>query len=132
MPSSDIPSTSHEVYRALALRYGRDPFHAALVQLLFRLSSEVEALREALSSPETPEAVREVYRQAYARTAVLSHNAAGPLGGPEKVLRRFFPAEEAQAHERFHSEVEMMKRLGATPEEQQALRDKMEEVEMYT
>ena len=130
MSPSDSPKTSFELYYEMAKQYSQSPFNAALVTLLFRLTTEVEALREALSSPETPESVREAYRQAYARTAVLSHNSAGPSGGTEKVLRKFFPRENSD--DRFTSELAMMKRLGATPEELQALRDKMEEVEMYT
>lgn len=130
MNPSDLPKTSYEMYRAMAEHYYQGTSNAALVKLLFRLTMEIEALREALSSPETPEAVREAYRQAYGRTAVLSHNAAGPTGGAEKVLREFYPWEASD--DRFASEMAMMKRLGATPEEQQALRDKMEEVEMYT
>ncbi len=130
MSPSEPPKTSYELYYALAKQYSQGPFNAALVTLLFRLTMEVEALREALSSPETPEAVRQAYRQAYARTAVLSHNSAGPTGGAEKILRKIFPKEASD--DRFASELAMMKRLGATQEEQQALRDKMEEVEMYT
>jgi hypothetical protein len=73
--------------------------------------------------------VRDAYRAAYARIAVLSHNAAGPTGGEEKILRRFFPREGG---DRFAAEVAMMQRLGATPEEQQAMKAKLEEVETYT
>jgi hypothetical protein len=62
--------------------------------------------------------------------AAMSHNAAGPTGGAEKILHEFFPREASD--DRFASEMAMMKRLGTTLEEQQALRDKMEEVEMYT
>lgn len=130
MDPSDLPKTSYQMYHAMAQHYYQGPSNAALVTLLFRMTMEIEALREALSSPETPEAVREAYRHAYARTAVLSHNAAGPTGGAEKVLRKFYPWEDSE--DRFASKLEMMKRLGATEEEQQALRDKMEEVEMYT
>lgn len=39
---------------------------------------------------------------------------------------------EADSEDRFNAELAMMKRLGATPEEPQALRDKLEKVEMYT
>jgi hypothetical protein len=130
MSLPELPKTSYEMYRALAEHYSLGPSNAALVALLFRMTMEIEALREALSSPATPEAVREAYRHAYARTAVLSHNSAGPTGGAEKVLRQFLPWEASD--DRFCSELVMMKRLGATPEEQQALRDKLEEVEMYT
>ncbi|MCY1083617.1 hypothetical protein [Archangium lansingense] len=126
MNSPDHPKTSYEMYRAMAEHYHQGPSHAALVTLLFRMTMELEALREALSCPQTPESVREAYK----RTAVLSHNAAGPTGGAEKILREFFPWEGSD--DRFASEMAMMKRLGTTPEEQQALREKMEEVEMYT
>src|SRR4030095_7565959 len=115
---------------ALARQYHEGPFQAALITLLFRMNTEIEALREALSSPETPESVRQASREAYKRTAVLSHNSAGPTGGAEKILRTFFPWESRE--DRLTAELEMMKRLGATPEELEALRDKMEEVEMYT
>ncbi|MCY1083624.1 hypothetical protein [Archangium lansingense] len=130
MNAPDRPKTSYEMYRAMAEHYHQGPSHAALVTLLFRMTMELEALREALSSPQTPESVREAYREAYKRTAVLSHNAAGPTGGAEKILREFLPWEGSD--DRFASEMAMMKRLGTTPEEQQALREKMEEVEMYT
>ncbi|WP_224369143.1 hypothetical protein [Hyalangium versicolor] len=130
MDPADRPKTSYELFLALVEQYRMGPSHAALVTLLLRMTTELEALREALSSPETPESVREAYRKAYERTAVLSHNSAGPTGGAEKILRTFFPWEGRD--DRFAPELEMMKRLGATPEEQEALRDKMEEVEMYT
>jgi hypothetical protein len=103
--------------------------HAA-VKLLLRMAVELEALREALASPEIPDAVRESYRKAYARIAVLSHNSAGPYGSTEKVIARFIPRDPSA--EPFTPELEMMARLGASAEEQQALRAKMEEVEFYT
>lgn len=98
--------------------------------LLSHLLTEVEALREALSSPETPEAVRRNYLKAYERIAVLSHNSAGPSGGLEKIIRRFVP--DKTRTDRFAPELKMMERLGATEQEQQALREAMENVEMYT
>ena len=130
MAPFEPPHTSFDLYVALAEQYMQGTHPAALVMLLFRLSMEVEALREALSSPQTPEAVREAYRQAYARIAVLSHNSAGPSGGPEKILRRFFPSTASEP--RFAAEQAMMNRLGMTPQAQQAVCDKMAEVEMYT
>ncbi len=123
-------NTSFEMYWALAQQSMKDPASSALIHLLFRLMAEVEAMRETLSSPEVPEAVRESYRKAYARIAVLSHNAAGLSGGAEKVMRRFVPREESAG--RFSPELEMLARLGASEEERRALHDKMEEVEMYT
>jgi hypothetical protein len=130
MSASDAANTVWAAYRALGEQFARGGSNAALAMLLLRLMVEVEALREALASPETPEAVRQSYRQAYARIAVLSHNAAGPFGGTEKVLRRFLPSDGEAG--RFAPELAMLARLGASAEEQQALRDKLEEVEMYT
>lgn len=67
----------------------------------------MEALREALSSPDTPESVRQSYREAYARIAVLSHNAAGPSGGLQKILARYFPRDRA-GHEAEYTTERMM------------------------
>ncbi|HYH98907.1 hypothetical protein [Hyalangium sp.] len=130
MSSSPPPYKSYEVYRALADHHEKGHSEATLVTVLFRLMIEVEALREALSSPETPEAVRQSYRQAYERIAVLSHNSAGPYGPMDKILRRFFP--EGASADRFASDLAMLQRLGATEQEQQAVREQMEIVETYT
>jgi hypothetical protein len=121
--------------------YIRGGGDAAVVSLLLRLVSEVEALREALASPETPEAVRRSYRLAYVRTAVLSHNSAGPSGGIEKVFETFFPrggqapgfGEPAAGQgEPYAAELAMMQRLGATEEEKRQLRDEMASVSKLT
>lgn len=130
MAPSEPPKTAHEMLLALMEHHVQGNSQAALVTLLLRLTVEVEALREALSSPETPETVREAYLRAYERTAELSYNGAGPSGGLEKVLCRYLPWKASK--DRFAPEMAMMQRLGATPEQQQALREKMEEVEMYT
>ncbi|KFE66226.1 hypothetical protein [Hyalangium minutum] len=130
MSPSNTSNTSWELYRHLAEIHERGSPEAGLVVLLSHLLTEVEALREALSSPETPEAVRQSYRQAYERIAVLSHNSAGPSGGVEKIIRRFVP--DKTHTDRFAPELKMMERLGATKQEQQALREEMEKVEMYT
>lgn len=130
MSTSDPPNTAREIYQALFDYFGKGSSEATLVMLVFRLMIEVEALREALSSSDAPEHVRQSYRLAYERTAVLSHNAAGITGGMEKVLRRFFP--QGTGSERFVPEMAMMERLGATSEDLQALRDELETVETYT
>lgn len=130
MTEPKIPNSSWELYRALMEQFSKSPSEAALAFLVARLMMEVEALREALSSPSTPEAVRQSYRQAYERIAVLSHNSAGPSGGEEKIIRRFVPDQTRT--DRFAPELTMLQRLGGTAEEQQTLREAMEEVEMYT
>lgn len=130
MSTSDTPTTSREIYQALGEYFTKGRSEGTFLMLVFRLMMEVEALREALSSPETPEAVRQGYRQAYERIAVLSHNAAGTTGGMEKILRRFFP--HGTSSERFVPELAMLERLGATEPELQALREELETVETYT
>lgn len=130
MTEPKIPNTSWELFRALAEHFSKGTSEASLTFLVLRLMMEVEALREALSSPETPESVRQSYRQAYERIAVLSHNSAGPSGGAEKIIRRFVP--DKTRTDRFAPELTMLGRLGATEQEQQTLREAMELAEMYT
>jgi hypothetical protein len=137
MTPPEDPMSSWAIYQALTKQFMQGGSQMHLVTVLHRLLVEVEALREALSSPETPEAVRAAYRQAYERTASLSHNAAGPTGGVEKVLARFFPSETKTDRSgtnkgRFASEMAMMDRLGASEEDKQALREELETVETYS
>jgi len=120
--------------------YGEGGGDAAVVTLLCRLVCEVEALREALAGREAPEAVRHSYRQAYERTALLSHNSAGLSGGIEKVLESFLPGGSAalfaepvaEDDEPYAAELAMLGRLGATEEEQRRLRDGMETASKLT
>lgn len=109
-------------------RLGRS--HHAVVELLLRLATEVEALRQALADPRVPEGVRASYRDAHARTVTLAHNSAGPSGGAEKLLRAYFNRDPGA--DRLAPELDMAARLGAGPEELAALRTRLEEVEMYT
>ncbi len=132
MAPSDDAMTSESINLGLIQKLMKDDTVAPLIHVLFRLTVEVEALREALSSPGTPESVRQGYRRAYARIAVLSHNSAG-VGGTEKVLNTYFPrAHETAAAAPYASERMMMRRLGATEEEIEKLCRKMDEVSMYT
>ena len=130
MSTPTSKDSSLAMYHALLKFMMRGEPEVSLVNLLLRLMTEVEALREALSHPDTPEPVRHAYRQAYARIAELSHNAAGPSVGAEKVYRRFVPRELAT--ERFTAERMMMKRLGASEEDIEALCDRLDLVEQYT
>jgi hypothetical protein len=130
MSSSNFPRSSWEIYRALFNHLGKGPSEAGLTLVVLRLVMEVEALREALSRPETPEAVRQSYRKAYERIAVLSHNGAGPSDGMEKILERFFP--EHRSSEESIPELAMLERLGATEEERKAVLEQMELAETYT
>jgi hypothetical protein len=127
--NSHEEGTAGAVLLGLAQVMAQGEAHASLVNLLFRLLIEVEALREALSHPGTPEPVRQAYHEAYARIAELSHNSAG-TAGVEKVLRRFYPRDGAAP--RFATERMMMARLGASTEEIEALCDRLDTVEQYT
>ena len=131
MASSDDAMTSGSINLGLIQKLMKDDSMAPLIHVLFRLTVEVEALREALSSPDTPESVRQSYRQAYARIAVLSHNAAG-IGGTEKVLHTYFPRAHDTPDAPYATERMMMRRLGATEEDIEKLCRKMDEVSMYT
>lgn len=122
--------TSWSMYRALGRAYAGEELQAAVVDLLLRLTIEVEALRTALSSPEVPESVRDRYRQAYEEIAVRSHDATGPSGGEEKVLRSFYPMRPDAPP--FFAEMSMLERLGAGEEERKAVAEKMAEVMTYT
>jgi hypothetical protein len=133
MSNSETSDAAKEIYRALAglaLNDNVGKSMESLVEVVFRLMTELEAIREALSSPDIPEQVRQSYRLAYERIAVLSHNAGGISGGTERILGRFFPSTSES--DRFHCEMVMMVRLGATGDELRTLREQLDEVESYT
>jgi hypothetical protein len=126
---------------ALAQMYGKGGAEAAVVTLLCRLVCEVEALPEALAGPETPDAVRHSYRQAYERTALLSHNSAGSPGGIKNVLDSFFPGSGhalafaepgGEQDEPYAAELAMLGRLGATEDEKRRFRDELETASKLT
>jgi hypothetical protein len=127
---SDDRRTAHSTFIDLAehTRLGRGP--QAVVELLFRLATEVEALRQTLSDPRVPDSVRASYRDAHARTVTLAHNSVGLSGGSEKILGCYF--NSSPTADRLAPELWMAVKLGAGPEELAALRARLEEVEMYT
>lgn len=104
--------------------------HQAVVELLLRLCTEVDALRQALADPRVPAEVRHSYRDAHARAVTRAHDSAGPFGSPEKVLSAYYNRDPDA--DRLAPELDMAARLGASPEELAALRATLEEVEMYT
>jgi hypothetical protein len=128
--TSDDRRTSFTCYLDLAQHTRLGASHHTVVELLLRLCTEVEALRQALADPRVPAGVRASDRDAHARTVTLAHDAAGPTGGREKILRSYFN-REPDAH-RLDPELTMAARLGAGPEEVEALRATLEEVELYT
>ncbi|PCC72244.1 hypothetical protein SAMN02745121_01444 [Nannocystis exedens] len=121
--------TSFTCFRDLVEHTRLGPGHHAVVELLLRLCTEVDALRQALADPRVPAEVRAGYRDAYARVVTRAHDPAGPLGAPEKVLRAFYNREPDA--DRRAPELGMAARLGAGPDELAALRATLEEVEQY-
>ena len=89
---------------------------------------EVEALRSCLLSVQ---ATQGAYQTAYRETALLSHNATGPSGGWEKIIRRFYP-DHAEDRGRAWRETLLMRRQGATADELAVFQNKAETAETYT
>jgi hypothetical protein len=96
----------------------------ALTTLVIDLLAEVEALRQV-------QATQPAYRDAYREANLLTHNAAGPSSGTEKLLDRFYPRQPAPDG-RTWRETLMMRRLGFTQGEIDAYQREAEEAETYT
>ena len=98
-----------------------EPRLLALTQMVLTLAMEVEALREAQireSRAQGIEPKNSAYGKAYYDTGLLTHDAAGPSGGVDKLLWRFYPpggnrpAEDIDLREAL-----MLIRLGYSPDE---------------
>ena len=105
-----------------------------LTTIVLDLMMEVEALREAGAEGSD-------YAHAYRKAGLLTHNAAGPCSGWDKLLWRFYPrdkpvnmlnAVDHASQARSWRESLMMERLGFTAEEVAAYRLEAEEAETYT
>lgn len=92
-----------------------------LTDIVFALLMEVEALRSAqidASKSSNEPLGKSTYAQAYRKTALLSHNGAGPTLGPDKVVLSFFGAETTGvADEASYRECVMLRRLGYSDDE---------------
>lgn len=101
--------------------------------MIFDLLVEVEALRETLATA-AGNAGRSAYARAYERSAYLTHNAAGPSSGWEKMLDRFYSNAQADddGGRRGWRECLMLRRLGLSEEEIQAYRANARSAEMFT
>lgn len=96
----------------------------ALTVLALDLLAEVEALRQIhIAEP--------AYRDAYRQTGLLTHDAAGPTSGWQKLLGRFYPRQRA-ADGRVWRESLMLDRLGAEAADIDVFRREAEEMEQYT
>ena len=105
--------------------YSRDLHEevAVLRQLVVDLMTEVEALR-ALQLERGPEEVA-AYRRVYRRTALASHNSAGPWSGVHRVFWAWYGEEDPPAmtfgdlEDGVRRELALLRRMGATDEEVQ-------------
>ena len=96
----------------------------ALTTLVFDLLAEVEALRQVVAS-------QPAYGDAYRAACLLTHDAAGPSSGWEKLLDRYYP-RQSSTDGRAWRETLMMRRLGFTPAEIEAYQREAEQAETYT
>lgn len=113
--------------------FGREPLNReaetarrldALTTLVFDLLAEVEALRQAHAAECS-------YRDAYRAACLLTHNSAGPTGGWQKLIGRYYP-NRPSADGRIWRESAMMSRLGFTPEQIEEFQREASEAETYT
>jgi hypothetical protein len=119
--------TGSDIFVALFSENSRDKIDA-LTQLVQTLLMEVEALRAAAiedgRAPGTSSQAT-AYARAYRRTALLSHNAAGPSTGIEKLLARWI-SPETTCNGIAVPEILMLRRLGYSEDE---IRRYMQEAE---
>ena len=107
-----------------------------LGDLVLNLLVEVEALRRALLLDAKAKGVagkQTTYGQAYRSTALLSHDAAGPSGGLEKLLAMWLgdQADRSLNGARLR-ELAMLKRLGYSEQELEEYVAEAESYEMRT
>jgi hypothetical protein len=129
--SMNRPKTAREIALAMS-GLGELPDRVAVLSdVVLDLLVEVEALRDALARTKAGGAARPVhggydlpctdrelaegkaaYPAAYVDTAFVPHNGAGPSGGIEKLLARFYPTDAREPREAI-----MLRRLGFTDAE---------------
>jgi len=105
-----------------------------LNKLVLALMMEVEALREALIEESKSKGVLpkdSAYGQAYRRTALLTHNNAGPSSGVRKILSLWFTTR-ASPNDMDLREALMLIRLGFSPSEIGRFGEEAEFAEMLT
>jgi hypothetical protein len=107
-----------------------------LADLVLGLLVEVEALRSALLHEAEAKGVagkQTAYGRAYRHAALLSHDAAGPSGGLEKLLAVWLGDQPDRSLNGFRlRELAMLKRLGYSEQELEAYVQEAEAREMRT
>lgn len=107
---------------------------AFLTELVLDLLVEVEALREGQLEAAEAEGQRgkdTPYGRAWRRVVELSHNAAGPSSGIEKIFRSWSgSAQDAEGGS--GRELAMLERLGYADDEIEAFLEHLEQLETYT
>ena len=117
MPTEDDYRASIKIaHAALGMNADERESRNALLQVIFALVQEVEALRTAIAHLPADSELRRRYRKAYEESGVLAHNGAGVTLGWEKLLGNWFKANYEPR------ELAMLERLGLTPEELEKFR----------
>ena len=130
---TELNRTNRDMVLALLTSSG-DARNEALLVVVLDLLMEVEALREALISLSSGTAAATSSTQclaAYRETAFLSHNAAGPTSGLEKIIARFYP-KTREVDSRTWREAVLLKRLGMVEAEFESFKARAREAEAYT
>jgi hypothetical protein len=139
-----------EIISSLFAARDRDVHIDVLVTLVLDLFMEVEALREALIridsrtfEPRGGEYFeldyessvlsfgKSTYQKAYLDAAYETHNNAGPSGGLDKLLARFYPAAGDDLG-RTWRECLLLERLGFSPFEINEYKNAAQDAEMLT
>lgn len=122
------PSPSRRV--TLALEFGAPEERLKMVvEMVLDLLVEVEALRTAVIRLSGDDASQ--YRDAYRDAAFLSHNAAGPSSGREKILRLFYPGS-AEPDAWGWRETLLLRRLGMSDADLEKYKKEAKGAELYT
>jgi len=106
----------------------------ALTELVLALLMEVEALRAGLMDESQARGVTlkdSPYGRAYRSTALLTHNAAGPSGGVEKLLQRWVSNHTTRSGIALRESL-MLIRLGYSQEEIEQYKEEAELYETFT
>lgn len=115
----------------LGLRSQSDPRAKVLRNLVFDLMMEVNALRDTCKRLSELSPEPRTYADSYRASALLTHNAAGPSDGTEKLIERFYSGE-ATASLKSMRELSFMAELGFSDPEIQGYVSDASTAETFT